>query len=301
MSATRLASLSRLSLPLHQQHQHFFKQLPTRLQSLSRPLFLNPTIIARHKQSMAPNDNFALPVPTKADAKVLAEASRSTKSTYQLLYFPMHGRGELTRTLLVFSGAKWEELPLDLSAQKQQLPFKLIPILYETAPDGTILELAESHAIERYLANKYGLYGSDPYSTHKIDQIYTSTDFANQLFWQRVRWAPFDKRIEEAHKFYDEILPPYIANHEAQLEKNGGNGYYFGESITLADLKSAHFIDRVLFMRPKGAKEPPFSMEKSPNLWKVLQTVNGHPAMAAWKKTQRYRDLDAGSLSFFQF
>lgn len=61
---------------------------------------------------MAPNNNFALPVPTNADAKVLAEASRSTKSTYQLLYFPMHGRGELTRTLLVFSGAKWEELPL---------------------------------------------------------------------------------------------------------------------------------------------------------------------------------------------
>lgn len=61
---------------------------------------------------MTPNDKFALPVPTKADAKVLAEASRSTKSTYQLLYFPMHGRGELTRTLLVFSGAKWEELPL---------------------------------------------------------------------------------------------------------------------------------------------------------------------------------------------
>jgi hypothetical protein len=61
---------------------------------------------------MAPNDKFALPVPTKADAKVLAEASRSTNSTYQLLYFPMHGRGELTRTLLVFSGAKWEELPL---------------------------------------------------------------------------------------------------------------------------------------------------------------------------------------------
>lgn len=112
MSATRLASISRLSLPLHQQHQHFLKQLPTRLQPLSRPLFLNSTIIARHKHSMTPNDNFALPVPTKADAKVLAEASRSTKSTYQLLYFPMHGRGELTRTLLVFSGAKWEELPL---------------------------------------------------------------------------------------------------------------------------------------------------------------------------------------------
>ncbi|KAF9908262.1 hypothetical protein EC991_010102 [Linnemannia zychae] len=250
---------------------------------------------------MAPTDKFTLPTPTKADPKVLGQASRSTNSTYQLLYFPMHGRGELTRTILVFSGAKWEELPLDLNIQKKQLPFKLIPVLYETTPDGTILELAESHAIERYLATKYGLNGSDPYETHRVDQIYTSTDFANQLFWTRVRWAPLDKRIEEAHKFYDEILPAYIANHEAQLEKNGSNGHYVGDNITLADLKSAQFIDRVMFMRPKGTKEPPFSKDKSPNMWKVLETVNGHPAMAEWKKSKRYQDLDAGSLSFFQF
>ncbi|KAF9127992.1 hypothetical protein BGW39_005438 [Mortierella sp. 14UC] len=250
---------------------------------------------------MAPTDRFTLPTPTKADPKVLGQAARSTNSTYQLLYFPMHGRGELTRTILVFSGAKWEELALDLTIQKKQLPFKLIPILYETTSDGTILELAESHAIERYLATKYGLNGSDPYETHRIDQIYTSTDFANQLFWTQVRWAPLDRRIEAAHKFYDEILPTYIANHEAQLEKNGANGHYVGDKITLADLKSAHFIDRVMFMRPKGTKEPPFSKERSPNMWKVLETVNGYPAMAEWKSSKRYQDLDAGSLSFFQF
>ncbi|KAF9094386.1 hypothetical protein BGX23_002178 [Mortierella sp. AD031] len=249
---------------------------------------------------MSPN-KFTLPVATKADPKVLGQAAKSTESTYQMLYFPFHGRGELTRTLLVFSGAKWEELPLDLATQKEQLPYKLIPVVWETAPDGTILELAESHAIERYLATKYGFNGHDPYETHKIDQIYTSTDFANQLFWTRVRWAPLDKRIEEANKFYDEILLPYIAIHEAHLAKNGANGHYVGESITLADLKSAHFIDRVLFMRPQGAKEPPFSAEKSPNLWKVLQKVNSDPAMVAWKQSERYKEIDAATKSFFKF
>ncbi|KAF9923408.1 hypothetical protein FBU30_006542 [Linnemannia zychae] len=250
---------------------------------------------------MAPNDKFTLPVATMADPKVLGEASKSTESSYQLLYFPFHGRGELIRTLLVFSGANWEELPIDMSVQKQQLPFKVIPVLYETTPDGTILELCESHAVERYLATKYGLNGSDPYSTHKIDQIYTSVDYANQLFWNRVRWAPLDKRIEEANKFYDEILPTFIENHEAQLEKNGGNGHYFGDQMTLADLKLAHFIDRVLLMRPKGSNEPPFSAEKTPNLWRVLKTVNGHPAMAAWKQSKRYQELNAGNQAFFKF
>jgi len=188
-----------------------------------------------------------------------------------------------------------------MSVQKGQLPFKVVPVVWETAPDGTILELAESHAIERYLANKYGFYGKDPYETHKIDQIYTSTDFANQQFWTRIRWAPLDKRVEEANKFYDEVLIPYIAVHEAHLERNGGNGYYFGDSITLADIKSAHFIDRVLSMRPKGSNEPPFSAEKSPNMWRMLHTVNNHPAIAAWKKSTRHQELDASSLKYFKF
>ena len=56
--------------------------------------------------------NVSLPVPTKADTTVLGQAAKSTDSTYKILYFGLHGRGELTRTLLAYSGAKWEELPV---------------------------------------------------------------------------------------------------------------------------------------------------------------------------------------------
>lgn len=54
----------------------------------------------------------SLPVPTQADTTTLGHAAASTNSTFKILYFGLHGRGELTRTLLAYSGAKWEELPV---------------------------------------------------------------------------------------------------------------------------------------------------------------------------------------------
>jgi hypothetical protein len=53
-----------------------------------------------------------LPTVTRASSEVLAEAAKGTDSTFQLLYFPLHGRGELVRNLLAYSGAQWEELAI---------------------------------------------------------------------------------------------------------------------------------------------------------------------------------------------
>ncbi|KAF9136542.1 hypothetical protein BGX30_011087 [Mortierella sp. GBA39] len=245
--------------------------------------------------------NVSLPVPTKADTTVLGQAAKSTDSTYKILYFGLHGRGELARTLLAYSGAKWEELPVDWATQKDQTPFKCLPVVYETTQDGIILELAESQAIERYLANKYGLYGKNAYETHKVEQIFSSADGATQAFSQKVVSAAQDKRVEEANKYYVEVLPKFIGIHEAHLAKNGSNGHYIGNSATLADIKVANLIDRLLFLRPKGADEVPISAEKTPNLWKVLEKVNSHPSLAAWKKSARYQELNAGTLSMFKF
>jgi hypothetical protein len=63
------------------------------------------SFIREHIHAMAP-----LPVPTKADSQTLSEAVKSTDSSFQVLYFGLHARGELTRNILSYSGAKWEEL-----------------------------------------------------------------------------------------------------------------------------------------------------------------------------------------------
>ncbi|KAF9992200.1 hypothetical protein BGZ79_003395 [Entomortierella chlamydospora] len=243
----------------------------------------------------------SLPTPTQASTEVLSQATKSNDSTFKVLYFGLHGRGELTRTLLAYAGAKTEELTVDWPNQKEHTPFKCLPVVYEVTSDGTVLELAESQAIERYLATKFHLFGKNEYEHHKVEQFFTSTDSTQQTFSTKVLFAAPDKRVEEANKFYTEVLPKFIEVHEAHLKKNGSNGHYVGDSITLADIKTTLFINRVLFLRPKGANEVPFSAEKTPLLWKVRETVDNHPRLAAWKKSQRYQELDAGTKTLFKW
>ncbi|KAF9350299.1 hypothetical protein BGX26_011498, partial [Mortierella sp. AD094] len=189
----------------------------------------------------------------------------------------------------------------DWANQKEHTPFKCLPVVYEVTSDGTVLELAESQAIERYLATKFHLYGKNDYEHHKVEQFFTSTDTAQQTFGTKVVGAAPDKRAEEANKFYAEVLPKFIEVHEAHLKKNGSNGHYVGDSTTLADIKTTLLINRILFLRPKGADEVPFSAEKTPLLWKVRETVDNHPTLAAWKKSQRYEELNAGTKNLFKW
>ncbi|KAF9110680.1 hypothetical protein BGX27_006028 [Mortierella sp. AM989] len=243
----------------------------------------------------------SIPTPTQANSDVLGQAAKSQGSTFKILYFGLHGRGELTRTILAYAGAKWEELVVDWPQQKEQTPFKCLPVVYEETTDGTVLELAESQAIERYLGHKFHLFGKNEYEHHKVEQFLTSIDSVQQTFGIKVIFGAADKRAEEANKFYAEVLPKLIGIHEEHLKKNGSNGHYVGDSTTLADIKTAVFIDRVLFLRPNGANEPPFSAEKTPLLWKVRETVNNHPSLAAWNKSQRHQELDVGTKTLFKF
>ncbi|KAF9954953.1 hypothetical protein BGZ72_004147 [Mortierella alpina] len=243
----------------------------------------------------------ALPTPTHADSEVLSKAVRSSDSTYKYLYFGLHGRGELTRTLLKYGGVKFEELTADWPAQKSQVPFRCLPVVYETTADGTVLELAESQAIERYLSKKFNLLGKNDYENHLVDRYVSSTDSASQMFRVKIIQGPAENRVEEANKFYAEVLPQFIAIHEEHLKKNGSNGHYVGNQFTLADINTASFIDRLLFLRPQGANEVPFSAENSPNLWKLRETVFSHPNLAAWKSSPRHQELDAATKGFFKF
>ncbi|KAF9917627.1 hypothetical protein BX616_000403 [Lobosporangium transversale] len=242
----------------------------------------------------------SLPTPTQADSETLSRAAQSGDSTFKYLYFGLHGRGELTRRILAFAGAKWEELPVDWPSQKESVPFKVLPVVYEVTSDGTVIELAESQAIERYLAQKFNLYGKNVYEHHKVEQYLSSIDGVLIPFGTKVLNSA-ENRVEEANKIYSNILDKFIAIHEEHLKKNGSNGHYVGNTTTLADLKLALLVDRLFLLKPKGANEVPLSAEKSPNIWKVYETVNSAPHFAAWRNSDKYRELDDGTKKLFKF
>ncbi|KAI1315308.1 hypothetical protein EDD11_000969 [Mortierella claussenii] len=246
-----------------------------------------------------------LPVATQASSKVLAQAiDTTTESTYKFLYFGLHGRGELIRTLLSYGGAKFEELSLDWPAMKKDTPFGVLPVFYETTSNGTVLEFSESQAIERYLARKFNLLGTNSWENHLVDRYYTSMETLSVNFF-KVLFAPLEKRQEEAESFYRDHLPRWIAAHEAHLAKNGNTGHYIGEDqFTLADFKTALMVDRILLMVPQGMENRVASLlnkEATPGLWKVKETVNAHPQVAEWKNSERHAQITAGTKGFFKF
>ncbi|KAG0213067.1 hypothetical protein BGX28_005088 [Mortierella sp. GBA30] len=247
----------------------------------------------------------ALPAPTHATSEVLSQAMRLPGATYKLLYFPVHGRAELIRNILAYSGAKWEELPVEWPAMKTATPFQCIPVVYEMAPNGTVIELAEALAIERYLGTKFHLIGRNEYEHHKINQFLCSSDTFLSTFSSKVARGPREKqytpeeRIQETNAFYATEVTKFVAIHEEHLKKNGSNGHYVGNQITLADLKTAMLINRLLLFKFKGTNELPLSAEKAPNLWKLRETVNNFPGIAAWRQSQRHQELDNSTKGLF--
>ena len=89
----------------------------------------------------------------------------------RLTYFPVRGRAELARLIMVQAGVEWDEVavnPESLGQLKQSgvLAFDQVP-LYEEGD----FALVQSNTIARYLARKNGLYGSNEHEGAKIDEI----------------------------------------------------------------------------------------------------------------------------------
>ncbi|KAF9347762.1 hypothetical protein BGX26_000781 [Mortierella sp. AD094] len=232
-------------------------------------------------------NNFHLPVPTKGDSETLSQAINSSDSTFKLLYFNIQARGHILRLILTLSGAEWEEInavghicrsfaiQVYLKAsylQKKNITPPTNACLSDYLRRSHNLELAESLAIERYLAKKFNILGKNEYESHIVDQFCTSTESTNIQLTQKVHLPPREiqwtdeERILEANNFYRDTLGKFITLHEAHLQKNGSNGHYVGDNFTLADLKTTVFMERVLSLTPKGVNEVSFSEERSPNL-----------------------------------
>ncbi|KAF9577798.1 hypothetical protein BGW38_006757, partial [Lunasporangiospora selenospora] len=189
----------------------------------------------------------------------------------------------------------------DWPSQKPQVPFRVLPVVYEETTDGTVLEIAESQAIERYLARKYNLLGSDLWEEHLVNRYYHSSDVLQVGFGIRVVGAAPEARGEAAKKFYTETLAIWISTHEEHLKNNGDHGHYVGKTTTLADLKTAQLINRILLQVPKGV-EAPLSAEKTPSLWKVKEAIEAESAsLVAWHKSPRYEEVESNTKARFGF
>ncbi|KAG0043423.1 Glutathione S-transferase S1 [Gryganskiella cystojenkinii] len=241
-----------------------------------------------------------------------------TDSNFNLFYFGLHGKSGTVRPMLVAGGADFKNtIPSYAdwgSIYKARAPFGLMPCLLETSADGTkTLSIAESDAIERYLAHKFGFYGQDGYDELVINTFVSSTHaLQDKLITHYL--IPKDQlaaKAESQNKAVNGPIPVgtvnhWIKHHEQHISENPvavaagqkhGNGHYLGDKVSYADFKASYVIDMI-----RGLEgEDLISESKTPALWKLKQTVESIPAIKTWKATEDYKTFSEANKDFLGY
>lgn len=150
-----------------------------------------------------------------------------------LHYFEAHGRAESIRMLLKGAGVdfndrqhpreEWASIKNSGDFEFDQMPMLEI--------DGH--KLVQSRSIERYVAQKNGLYPSDPYHVYLVESL---LDLKDDVINQIVKFKMILNDEAGLMNFFQNELPKYLQKIQKRLEANhDGNGFFVGESATVAD------------------------------------------------------------------
>merc|ERR1711976_77990 len=167
----------------------------------------------------------------------------------------------MTRQLLHYMNADWEDVRYEhdewMSKYKPISPFGQCPWL-----EFGNHKIAQSHAMNTYLANQCGLGGKTPEEQARLDMIALSID--SYIVWPasltRREKEDMNRRAALRKKYIEEELPTAMANVNKHLEENGGT-WLVGDSMTWVDMYFAHWCGWV----PDGM-EPPMPFDKFPKL-----------------------------------
>merc|ERR1712146_622960 len=148
----------------------------------------------------------------------------------KLVYFPLRGRGDGIRALLHVAGVEFEDEKVTFEewpSKKAEQPFGQLPVLH----DGDDV-IAQTHAIERHIARKYGLYGANASEAALIDQaVEIGRDIADAVF-KTVTADDFEAAKE---KLINETGKNNLANLSKLLAKASANG---GKSVLTEDIEA---------------------------------------------------------------
>lgn len=175
--------------------------------------------------------------------------------------------------------------------------------MYETTADGSVVvEHAEAISIEIYLAEKFGLLGTNAFERSQILGFFSSTR-ATMHRQEDAYFARKPHRVEERSKFLEGTLALWICTHEAALKKNGSNGHYLGNETSLADIKTAVALEALLneqyHFKDFEDIQKLINPDATPNLWKVREAVQAKKSYADWLVSDLYKEIVVGNKKYF--
>jgi glutathione S-transferase len=193
-------------------------------------------------------------------------------------YFGLRGLGEVSRLLMAEGKIAYEDNRVDFKdwpTKKATTPFGQMPLLQVGG-----VTIAQSGAIERYIAKQAKLYGSNDLEAAQIDMIVEGVNDARKDFFG----VQFNKDENERNAKYaaygKDQLARWCGQLTALLKANGGgNGYFVGNSATYADIHFYRFFDEIQAKYPNEFKA-------YPELSALIARVAARPAIAGWLKAR---------------
>ncbi len=167
-------------------------------------------------------------------------------ASYKLNYFNLRSKAAVIRTIFALADQKFEDYRIDRDGDewpefKETLPFKQVPVL-EVTENSTTYTIAQSMAISRFLANRFGLAGKNELERANADMIIDHVmDILGAV--RKIHGQPDgDEKQIKLQKFYNDNCHRMLLDIEKFLEKNE-SGYLVGDSATYADLYLINLYD----------------------------------------------------------
>ncbi|KAF9930911.1 hypothetical protein FBU30_011109 [Linnemannia zychae] len=246
-----------------------------------------------------PKFSFQSKYSSKEISKVLAETDNS-ELFFSLSYWDIAAVGSTARDLLEYGGVKHEKLHPSYEewiSGKVQTAFSVMPILKIRGPNGMVIDMAESEVIDTFLAERFGLMGSNSWENMTIRAFYTNMQYLRERTFTETLWVPKDQKKKALEYFLNESLPKFLQDHEFHLQENGCNGHYVGDKLSLADIhlwNIVHFYSTVPW-----AQRALDEFKKYKAIWKVKETVDQVKELHSWHESDGFKRYEKGSIDYY--
>jgi len=182
--------------------------------------------------------------------------------------------------LFALAGVEYEDRRMtreEWPTIKPTTPFGQVPML-----EVDDLKLAQTTAIYRYLAKKFGYAGATPEEEARGDMIVECIKDMIQGLMKIRSETDETKKAELKKELSEKTLPPQLEFMDAFI---GESGYFLGSKISWVDIV---YFNMFPYYKVIGIDLP---FAKYPKLKKVMDQVEAEPKIAEWIKARPVTEM----------
>eukprot|EP00922_Rhytidocystis_sp_ex-Travisia-forbesii_P063608 GHVS01094611.1.p1 GENE.GHVS01094611.1~~GHVS01094611.1.p1 ORF type:complete len:237 (+),score=41.65 GHVS01094611.1:258-968(+) len=203
-----------------------------------------------------------------------------------LTYFNIKNVAEPIRLAFYIGGIDFEDVRVNCSdwggALKDATPFGQLPVLQLPNSNDKI---SQSIAILTYAGTKAGLFPSDAMKALKCNEVLCTMDELKGYVGRSVHVKDAEEKKKMRVKLANETLPFYFEGLNKLAKKNGSNGHFVGDKLTVADL---HVYVLVSWINSGILDDIPTNlMATTPDLAKVVKQTGMHPQVMEFNAKSR--------------